>query len=232
MLLPALAEHGLTASRLAGTAARLGRAAAALHHYAKALIAENFAADRFGVVRGGAAALAGSPQEVALRALALTLQAVGGADYTPRLDRLEPLLAAILDPPEDGRFRRTLHGVELTLNRGKFTARREWGRTGPEIVPAAAGATLVWDGRFRIRVPRGKGLSIGPLGRSERRFRAEGADRAAIRTLPGVFSDDTLTAIPEAIAAADDGPLLASFKSECIIGGRLGLPPMAGLSDT
>jgi tRNA(Ile)-lysidine synthase len=231
MLMPLLAEHGLSASRLAGTAARLGRAAAALDHYARRLIAENFAADQFGVVRGGAAALAGSPQEAALRALALVLQAVGGTEHTPQLDRLEPLLAAILDAPGDGRFQRTLHGVLLGMDRGRITARREWGRKGPENIPAPAGSVLVWDSRFRIRVPEGTSLSIGPLGRAGRRLRAAGADQATVRTLPGVFAGDALAAVPRHVAAAGDGPPLASFAAECIVGSRLGLPPPGVLPD-
>jgi tRNA(Ile)-lysidine synthase len=231
MLMPLLAQHGLSAFRLAGTAARLGRAAAALDHYARTLIAENFTADHFGVVRGGAAALERSPQEVALRALALVLQAAGGTEHTPRLDQLEPLLAAILNAPVDGRFQRTLGGVALGLCRGEVTARREWGRKGPESIPASTGSVLVWDSRFRIRVPQGAGLSIGPLGHAGRRLRAAGADQASVRTLPGVFAGDALTAVPERVAVADDGPPLASFAAECIVGSRLGMPASGGLPD-
>ena len=43
-----------------------------------------------------ASALATVPEEVALRTLALILKAVGGADYTPRLDAVEALRAAVL----------------------------------------------------------------------------------------------------------------------------------------
>src|SRR5688500_5652893 len=152
-LMPSLAEHGITAKRLAGTADRLRRAAAALDHYAEALLKEHFHADVFGVVAGPAAALAAVPEEIGLRALALILRAAGGAEYTPPLDRIEALREAILAASEGGAVKRTLHGVVVTAESGRLAARREWGRQGPAAIAAPAGSTLLWDRRFSIRVP-------------------------------------------------------------------------------
>ena len=216
--LPELAEDGLTARRLAETAGRLGRAAAALDHYAGALISENFTVDRFGVVRGRAAALGQAPEEIGLRALARVLRAVAGAEHTPRLDPIlglrEALLGAGVAP-----LKRTLHGVVVSLVSGALTAEREWGRGGIASLPARGGEALVWDGRFRIAVPRLEGeLSVGPLGGASRRF----ASRPGLATLPGLFQDGELLAVPPGVDPLDGGAALAAMQVECLVGTRLG----------
>lgn len=221
--MPALAEFGLTAERLSGTAASLGRAAAALDHYANVLLEREFHADDFGVVSGSVRGLADAPNEVGLRALALMLQAVGGAEYTPRLDHMEPALAAVLACSAEGRLKRTLHGVVLELRQGRLTAQREWGRVGIAAVTGPSGAVLHWDRRFRVRIPPGDDLSIGPLGRSNRRLRSDAADRISLRTLPGLFTGETLLAVPDGVRADDKGDQLARLAAECTVSERLGL---------
>jgi tRNA(Ile)-lysidine synthase len=221
-LMPVLAEHGLDASRLADTAGRLRRAASAIDHYVGALLKEHFSADSFGVVRGRVAALAEAPDEVGLRALALILTSVGGADYTPPLDPLENVYAAITNAAGEGGFRRTLHGVVLGLEAGRLVAMREWGRKGIVRVPAPAGSTLVWDRRFRVQAPHLPGeLGIGPLGDAPRRLRSPSADAAILRTLPGLYIGDTLVAVPEGIAADDGEPTLGVLAAECLVAERL-----------
>jgi tRNA(Ile)-lysidine synthase len=205
------------------------RAAAALDHYTQAFLAEHFAVDTFGSVGGPAEAFAGVPEEIGLRALALILKAVGGADYTPRLDRVEAVYRAILEPQPGAGLKRTLHGVVVATKDGRLTARREWGRNGLAAVAAPAGATLVWDSRFRVEVPRLAGkLGIGPLGRSERRLRAPHADRGALSALPGLYQDGTLVAVPERVFAADRGAPLDDLPVSCVVGQGLGLRPAPG----
>jgi tRNA(Ile)-lysidine synthase len=224
--MPALAEHGLTATRLAGTAARLGRAAAALDHYARDLLKRRFAADRFGVVAGPASALGEVPEEVGLRGLALIVKAVAGADYTPPLDRLERLFEALLT--SDGRdLKRTLHGVTLTLSGGRLLAQREWGREGPAETPVPPDSRIVWDGRFRVEVPDlPPPLVLGPLGLARARVTAEGADRSVLRLLPGLYRDGRLIAAPEGVAVKDTNDAVSPLTIECIVGRRLGLPEL------
>lgn len=220
-LMPALADEGLTAQRLADTAGRIGRAAAALDHYTQAFLAESFEADGFGTVGGAADAFATVPEEIGLRALALILKAVGGADYTPRLDGVEAIHRSIVSGAS---FRRTLHGVVIAAKGGRFTARREWGRRGLAAVAAPAGATLVWDARFKVEVPRLAGdLGVGPLGRSERRLRSPNADRGTLGALPGLYQDGTLVAVPESVFAADRGAPLDNLAVSCVVGRGLGL---------
>jgi tRNA(Ile)-lysidine synthase len=230
--MPALAAHGLTPERLAETARRMGRAAAALDHYTEAFLHEHFRADALGVVSGPADAFATVPEEIGLRALARVLTAVGGAGYTPRLDALESLYRAILatEPvlePEHAHgaeLKRTLHGVVITARHGRFAAQREWGREGLAEVSAPAGATLLWDARFRVDVPRLPGtLDIGPLGRSGRRLRSPCGGQAALRALPGLYQNGTLIAVPAPVFAADRGAPLENLAVRCVVGQGLGL---------
>lgn len=229
-IMPALAEHGLTAERLAATAVRLGRAAAALDHYAHALLKGHFTADSFGAVGGPAAAFAEAPEEVGLRSLALVLQAVGGADYTPRLDRLEALRIAILEVEARGALKRTLHGAAVSVAGGRLEFRREWGRSGIAAVPVRPGSVLLWDRRFRVKVPDVAGiLAVGPLGRADRKLAAGQESRSGLRTLPGLYRDGRLVAAPQGIAAADAGDPLDRLAAECVVGRRLGLDPGPGV---
>ena len=222
--LPQLAAIGLTPARLAGTAARLSRAASALDHYAGLVLREHFQADTLGVVGGAASAFGAAPEEVALRTLALILRAVSGADYTPRLTSVETLRTAILSLPSGGKLKRTLSGVVVSVANGRFTARREWGRQGLTDTDAPAGATLLWDRRFEVAVPRIKGaLRIGALGRSERRFRAVPAGRGAVQALPGLYRNGTLVAVPSSVRPSDEGAQLETLSAECIVGRELGI---------
>ena len=109
-----------------------------------------------------------APEEVALRALALILRAVGGAAYTPELDSVEALRSAILasaarrcveaHPPwrRPRRNERTPHGAPGMGPRRIAGPRRRrrvarWSGTG-----ASAHRCRCWTGA----------LEIGPLGRS------------------------------------------------------------------
>ena len=176
-LMPALAEHGLTPERLAETAARLGRAAAALDHYAGALLGEHFRADRFGVVTGSAAALAEAPEEVGLRALALLLQ--GG--------RRRRLHAAAR--PDRGASRATsLRSRRMRASSGRCTAscwpRARTADGAPRMGARrdrrrgrSAGATLVWDRRFRVEVPAAPRPEHRAARPASARLRSAAADR-------------------------------------------------------
>ena len=122
-------------------------------------------------------------------------------------------------------FRRTLHGVVVSLADGEIAARREWGRAGLSEMAAPPGATLVWDRRFRVEVPRlSAGLSIGPLGRSPRRLRSAAADAGDDPRLAGALRGrlagrrSRRPFLPLTMPARS--PHLAA---ECLVGSRLGL---------
>ncbi len=107
---PALVAIGLEKSRLADAAAHLARAREALDWATLAVVQR---ACRFenGSALLDAHALSAAPREVALRALARILAAIGGQAYRPRFERLERLLDRIEAGKVGGGC--TLHGCQI-----------------------------------------------------------------------------------------------------------------------
>ena len=105
-----LAGLGLTAPRLAATAAHLGRARAALESMTDAVLAQAAAKGQGGILLTPAA-LASAPREVGLRALAALLMKVSGQAYRPRFDALERLFDRITAGTLGGGS--TLHGCHI-----------------------------------------------------------------------------------------------------------------------
>jgi len=95
----ALADLGLTPSRIAAAATHLARARAALETVTEAVLARA-AGQGQGQGQGGGlldpAVLAAAPREVGLRALAAMLMAVSGQPYRPRFDALERLFDKVV----------------------------------------------------------------------------------------------------------------------------------------
>jgi len=228
-LLPALAAEGLTAERLAETAARLGQARAALGAACDALLAQAAETHDAGYARVDAAALAGAPREVALRALARLLTLFGGQSYTPRYDRLCRLADEIFAGLASAR---TLAGCRILPQRdGRLLVLREARDLAP---PLAVGASPVaWDGRFVARRRRrGRAVTVGALGeagwRELRRLGVELGEmpRLLPPTLPALRDAEGLLAVPhlhwrrpgksQALEALDDyviaGPRLFASR--------------------
>src|SRR5690606_5779022 len=95
---PTLAAEGLTAERLAATAARLVRARAALADALVEFAARAVALAPEGYVRLALPPYRAAPAEIALRCLSHCLMTVGGGAYTPRLERLERLHGTLSTP--------------------------------------------------------------------------------------------------------------------------------------
>lgn len=104
---PQLEAIGLSPARIAAAAQHLARAREALDTATAALIAEacHFEDEKILLDR---AALARSPREIALRALAKLLGRMGGKPYRPRFERLERLFEEVTQ----GRPA-TLHGCRI-----------------------------------------------------------------------------------------------------------------------
>ena len=163
-LMPALAAEGMSPSRLAATAARLGRARAAVERSTASLLAQAATVHPAGFVWLDPAPLAAASPEVGLRALARIAMTVGGLEYPPRLERLERLHGHLLGGLGGGA---TLGGCRFMPQRGRILVVREPAKAAAQ--PVRAGEKLHWDHRFTLRVHRRArarrgGLSVGPLG--------------------------------------------------------------------
>ncbi|WP_181832875.1 tRNA lysidine(34) synthetase TilS [Bosea caraganae] len=129
-LMPALAEEGLGAERLATLASRLGRIEAAVEHRVAALLPLLVPSDDGAAMRLDLTALAGEPDEVVLRLIGRGLEGVaarGDGENLPRLERLEACAFALIDAAGRGlAMTRTLSGCVLALDRkGALTFARE-----------------------------------------------------------------------------------------------------------
>lgn len=115
-LLPALAEEGLDARRLAQLATRLRRADAALEATAAAAAASVSLGPwpETGPIRLDAHDFARLPAEIRLRLLRRAVEA-RAQEGAVELGKLEALLAALNGAMEGGELRRTLAGVLVTL---------------------------------------------------------------------------------------------------------------------
>lgn len=201
-VLPALAAEGMSAERLAATARRMGRARAALEDMVAQAAARWVAPHPAGHAVVDPAVFRLVPEEVGLRLLSRLVQAVGGAAYPPREERVLALHRRLL-----GGLARvvTAGGCRLGPHEGAVLICREAGRMAPPQPLVPAEETL-WDGRFRVKMAEGAplGLSIGPLG-------VTGWNRVAglvkprrlppvpapVRpTLPAVYDQQGLCAVP------------------------------------
>jgi tRNA(Ile)-lysidine synthase len=179
-----LAREGLSAARLAATARRLARTRQALERSVAQLLARVATPDPAGFIRLDPAKLGEAPEELGLRALAALLMAVSGGDYPPRLERLERLYRELRTRPGRGR---TLVGCRIVPHRGAVLICREIDAMAPPVA-ARPGASVAWDGRFRLSVPNDapEGLILGALGTirvNEPARRLPAAARAGIGAL-------------------------------------------------
>ncbi len=225
-LLPMLAAEGLTAERLAETAARLGQARTALGDACDALLVLAAELHDAGYARVDAGALAAAPREVALRALARLLMALGGQDYTPRYDRLCRLAGDIFAGGLT--TARTLAGCRILPEPGGMLLILRETRGLAPAVPVSR-APVLWDGRFTVTVRRGGAVTVGALTEAGwRELRALGVEpgglpRLLLPTVPALRDAKGLLAVPhlawrragkrQAVEALDDyviaGPRLA-----------------------
>ncbi|MFQ5984420.1 MAG: tRNA lysidine(34) synthetase TilS [Alphaproteobacteria bacterium] len=202
--LAGLAPHGLTARRLALSAAELGRARAAVEREVAVLLAAAATVHPAGYCRLGPDPLREAAGEVAWRALVRVLLCVGGGVYPPRRERLDRLHAA-LRTSELGTGR-TLAGCRIVPERGAILVCREAVAAGSEV-PLAGAAPARWDGRFVVRAsgftpaPR---LTVRRLGRagwaavalSSPDLRKRPIPAAVRPTLPALWDLEGVVAVP------------------------------------
>ena len=161
-LMPALAREGADGVRLAAAARHLARARTAIGADVARLAAAAVALHPAGFARLDPTRLTAAPPETALRTLARVLMAVGGAVYTPRLERLERLYDRLCAGLERGA---TLGGCRLLPRRDHLLVTRE--AASIAAVELAPGDSLLWDGRFEVSLARrsgGRALGLAALG--------------------------------------------------------------------
>ncbi len=221
-----LAQLGMTAERLASTATRLARAAAAIDFAVDRMLGETAIIHSGGVLEIAAEALLADPEEVSLRALGRLLTAVGVEPYGPRLERLERLHVALRScMTESGSdMARTLAGVRVELSDGQIWLAPEIGRTGFATLELNPGESAVWDGRIRVSLAKVAPRSVivaalgargrGALNRaSAKRESASVMPPRVLEVLPGAFVEGQLVAAPH---RAIDPAFAGLFQVACL----------------
>jgi tRNA(Ile)-lysidine synthase len=207
---PALEADGLTARRLATTAAAMRRARAALDQATAELLVQAARPHPGGFCRLDRAALVGAPRELGLRGLAAVLGCVGGGFYRPRLERLTRLLEAIAGAAPAAR---TLGGCRVVVRADTVWVAREAAAMAPPVA-LALDRGVTWDRRFVVYAagPLPRGATVGGLGTAglaalRADLRAGGqpggrrGDRLAVPTiglpgLPAIRDLDGVLAVP------------------------------------
>jgi tRNA(Ile)-lysidine synthase len=177
-----LTAEGLSAERLGETLRHLGRARQALEAGTAGLLARAVTLHPAGFAWIDPEAIRRVESELGLRALAAVLATVGGAEYPPRLERLERLYDA-LGRDAQGRGR-TLGGCCLVASAGAVLVCREPAAMEPPVALSPGGA-FIWDGRFRVETEQAcpAGLTVGALGQDRHDLPPEA--RRRLRMLPG-----------------------------------------------
>ena len=197
-----LAAEGLSAERVMETTRHLGRARQALEAATAHLLARTVSLHPAGFAWLDAEALRRAEPELGLRALAAVLATIGGADYPPRLERLERLHDALAR--DDLGRGCTLGGCQLVPTRARVLICREPAEVEAPIA-LVPGKAAIWDRRFRVEIATicPGGLVVGALGQDHRGLSPEALRR--LRVLPGP--------VRRSLPALRDGPSLAAVPA-------------------
>jgi tRNA(Ile)-lysidine synthase len=200
-----LAEIGLTPQRLAKTAKTMRRTKEALDDAARRLREQALRIDEVGYCLLSVPAFSRAPEDVQLRLLGRLLAALGGQAFSPREERLQSMLAAILDNGLGGG--RTLSGCRVVPENEQSDVVmicRE-SRSVADAIDLAVDKPTNWDRRYRLRVSGDQAgrLTVGRLSADGwamiRKISPEllkQSPRMAGINLPAVRRNDELVAVP------------------------------------
>ena len=198
-----LAREGMTPSRLAATAERIGEAREVLEGETASLLARSVSVFPAGYARVDREALAAAPLDLSRRAVERVLGCIGGRRYAPRRARLSPLLDALRGG--DMAAPRTLGGCILSPSGDAVLIAREAAAIR-HSAPALPGGDVLWDGRFRVSfasAAAGEGrLRLCALGAAGWRAVRGGLDRPPAmpdgvrRSLPALRDDEGVLEVP------------------------------------
>ena len=197
----ALSALGLTPEALALSARRLRRAREALDAAAQDFLARHSTMSEAGYAAIDREALATAPREIALRALAQLIAAVGGGETPVQLAKLENLLAALEANPEKAH---TLGRCRLETFSGRLGLFREVRRRGLPVARLHPGERMLWDNRFTIELgaDEPEAITVKALGEPglralrDRSALISSLPRLAGRTLPSCWRGEVLLGLP------------------------------------
>jgi len=207
----ALAALGLTPEALALSARRLRRAREALDRTAASFLASSSEMSPAGFATVDLDALLDQPQEIALRALARLIAAVGGREEPLRLAKLEALFGSLAADP---RKAHTLGRCRIGPQQERLGIFREMrARSLPQPVSLRPGMRALWDNRFRIELgsEEPEPVTIRALGEQGLRdlrgsfHLLATLPPLASRTLPACFRGEALVGLPEFGSLSDLG---------------------------
>lgn len=204
--MPHLETLGVTRDALSLTATRARRARQALDHATSAFIDTYIALNNGAFADVSLYAFSTLPDEIQIRVLTRVLSAFGGAAPNAQLSQIEVLQARIVHGPRPQTV--TLGGCVISVQDNQMQIYRELGRTPLPVMDLAPGAVLTWDRRFEIVVSPDEvnalpDLQVRPLDAAS--FTAlkaclgpefTGIAAAAAQTLPSLWREDQLVAIP------------------------------------
>jgi tRNA(Ile)-lysidine synthase len=225
----ALAALSLTPEALALAARRLRRAREALESVAQEFLAANSEISEAGYAVVDRGALEAAPREIALRALAQLIGAVGGGETPLQLAKLEHLFAAL---QQDAAKAHTLGRCRLEPCAGRLGVFREVRGRGLPEVRLRPGERLLWDNRFRVELGSSepRPVVVKALGESgwrslrERSALASSLPRLAGRTLPSCWRGDQLLGLPRLGGAGAGETVMVDCRARFVRMGR----PQAG----
>ena len=197
--------EGFTPARMATTVQALGRAAEAIDFYRDRWLADYAKEDEFGVVSFQSDSLGVTPVEIQYRVLSYLLQAVSGADYGPRFEKLQSLYSEIYSGIEANTL--SLHGCIITTSGagqdGLVTLCREAAAV-PALSVLSGDAQSVWDNRYMFRIQAAGYFTVRTLddaawGQARKiwpQLETYRLDIHCRRAQPVIYKDDKIYALP------------------------------------
>lgn len=142
-----LLDMGYSAEKLSVTARRMRRASDALDFSAREFLHNHVTLHAAGYCEIPARLFAALPEEIAIRALKMMLEPLGGAATPPGLSQLERLTAALR---ENASCAHTLAGCRIIPDEGNLLILREAGRNGLGELKLHPGERAIWDRRVQV----------------------------------------------------------------------------------
>ena len=217
----AFEAFGLTPEAIALSARRLRRAREALDAAARDFFARHGAMSAAGYATLDRKALTSAPQEIALRALAQTIAAIGGGEAPVQLAKLEALLAVLEANPDKAH---TLGRCRLESVSGRLGVFREVRGAGLPVARVSPGERALWDNRFTVELGADENEAVTVKALGEEGFRAlqerseaiSALPRLAGRTLPSCWRGEALLGLPQLGLPDADTPFVPFCRARFV----------------